>query len=84
MRFIYIYIYNCESVTKFPLPLLLNDVFESKDIPNQNYKHARCEWRVRPPDMRRIAASIVNRQSWTADKVWYSTLRVGRGANSLP
>jgi hypothetical protein len=30
----------------------------------------------------RVAANILNKQSWTADKGWYSSLGVGRGANS--
>jgi hypothetical protein len=28
----------------------------------------------------RIAASVVNKQSWTSDKWWFSSLGVGRGA----
>ena len=48
-------------------------------------------WRVlnvrleeRPP-IRRVAASILNKQSWTSDKGWSSSLEVGRGVkNSSP
>jgi hypothetical protein len=32
----------------------------------------------------RVAASILNKQSWTADKRWYSSLGVGRAANNSP
>jgi len=35
----------------------------------------------RPP-VRRLAANILNKQSRTADKGWYSSLGVGRGANN--
>ena len=35
----------------------------------------------RPP-IWRVAANILNKQSWTADKGWSSSLGVGRGANS--
>jgi hypothetical protein len=45
-------------------------------------------WRVlrvrleeRPP-IRRLEANILNKQSRTADKVWFSSLGVGRGANN--
>jgi len=45
-------------------------------------------WRVlrlrieeRPP-VRRVAANILNKQSWTADKGWSSSLGFGRGANN--
>jgi len=45
-------------------------------------------WRVlrlrieeRPP-LSRVAANKLNKQSWTADKVWSSSLGFGRGANS--
>jgi hypothetical protein len=30
----------------------------------------------------KVAANILNKQSRTADKGWYSTLGVGRGANN--
>jgi hypothetical protein len=30
----------------------------------------------------RVAANILNQQSRTADKGWYSSLEVGRGANN--
>jgi hypothetical protein len=30
----------------------------------------------------RVAANILNKQSWTADKGWSSRLVVGRGANN--
>jgi hypothetical protein len=30
----------------------------------------------------RVAANILNKQSRTADKGWYSSLGVGRGANN--
>jgi len=30
----------------------------------------------------RTAANILNKQSWTADRVWASKLGVGRGANN--
>jgi hypothetical protein len=32
--------------------------------------------------MWRVAANILNKQSWTADKGWSSSLWVGRGANN--
>jgi hypothetical protein len=32
----------------------------------------------------RVAANILNKQSRTADKGWYSSLEVGRGANNSP
>ena len=45
-------------------------------------------WRVlrlrieeRPP-IWRVAANKLNKQSWTADKGWSSSLGVGRGANN--
>jgi len=45
-------------------------------------------WRVlrlrieeRPP-IWRVAANILNKQSWTADRGWSSSLGVGRGANN--
>jgi len=45
-------------------------------------------WRVlrlrreeRPP-IRRVAANILNKQSWIADKGWSFILGVGRGANN--
>jgi hypothetical protein len=31
----------------------------------------------------RVAANILNEQSWTADKGWSSSLGVGRGANNF-
>jgi len=31
---------------------------------------------------RRVAANILDKQSWTADNGWSSTLGVGRGANN--
>jgi hypothetical protein len=34
--------------------------------------------------VRREAANILNKQSWTADKGWSSSLGVGRGANNSP
>ena len=47
-------------------------------------------WRVlrlpieeRPP-IRRVAANILNKQSWTADEGWSSSLGVGRGAKTPP
>jgi hypothetical protein len=30
----------------------------------------------------RVAANILNKQSWTADKVWSSSFGVGRGVNN--
>ena len=45
-------------------------------------------WRVlrlrieeRPP-LWRVAANKLNKQSWTADKGWSSSLGVGQGANN--
>ena len=45
-------------------------------------------WRVlrlrmeeRPPILR-VAANILNKQSWAADKGWSSSLEVGRGADN--
>ena len=40
-------------------------------------------WRMeeRPP-IWRVAANIFNKQSWTVDKGWSSSLGVGRGANN--
>ena len=35
----------------------------------------------RPP-IRRVAANKLNKQSWTADEGWSSSLGVGRGANN--
>jgi hypothetical protein len=32
----------------------------------------------------RVAANILNKQSWTADKGWSSSLGVGRGINNSP
>jgi hypothetical protein len=32
----------------------------------------------------RVAANILNKQSWSADSGWSSSMGVGRGANSLP
>jgi hypothetical protein len=32
----------------------------------------------------RVAANIVNKQSRTADRGWFSSLGVGRGANNPP
>jgi len=43
-----------------------------------------CRWR-NGIQIRRVAANILNNQSWTADKGWCSSLEVGRGAdNSSP
>jgi len=36
------------------------------------------EW----PPIWRVAANKLNKQSWTADKVWSSSLGVGRGVNN--
>ena len=37
----------------------------------------------RPP-IRRVAANKLNKQSWTADEGWSSSLGVGQGANNPP
>ena len=37
----------------------------------------------RPP-MWRVAANTLNKQSRIADKGWFSSLGVGRGADNLP
>ena len=37
----------------------------------------------RPP-IRRVAENKLNKQSWTADEGWSSSLGVGRGANNPP
>jgi hypothetical protein len=36
------------------------------------------EW----PPIWRVAVSISNKQAWTGDKCWYSSLGVGLGANN--
>ena len=41
----------------------------------------RLRMEERPP-MWRVAANILNKQSRTADKGWYSSLVVGRGSNN--
>ena len=41
----------------------------------------RLRMEERPP-VWRVAANILNKQSRTADERWYSSLRVGRGANN--
>ena len=41
----------------------------------------RLRVKERPP-VRRVAVNILNEQSRTADKVWSSSLGVGRGANN--
>jgi len=44
----------------------------------------RLRMEERPPAWR-VAVNILNKQSWTVDNGWYSTLGVERGANnSLP
>jgi hypothetical protein len=40
-----------------------------------------CGWRE-GLHIRRVAANILNKQSRTADKGWFSSLGVGRGANN--
>jgi hypothetical protein len=39
-----------------------------------------CGWRE-GLQIRRVAANILNKQSWTGNKGWSSSLGVGRGAN---
>jgi len=34
------------------------------------------------PPVWRVAANVLNKLSWTADKVWSSNLEVGQGANN--
>ena len=34
------------------------------------------------PKVRKVAANKLNKQSWTTDEVWSSSLGVGRGANN--
>jgi hypothetical protein len=36
------------------------------------------------PQIWRVAANILNKQSWTDDSGWLSSLEVGREANNLP
>ena len=46
---------------------------------------ARCVLRLRMeewPPIWKVAANILNMQSWTADEGWSSSLGVGRGANN--
>ena len=50
--------------------------------------HVTTAWRVlrlrieeRPPILR-VTENKLNKQSWTADKGWSSSLGVGRGANN--
>lgn len=40
-----------------------------------------CEWRRWPSDLR-LAAKDVNKQSWTADEVWFACLEVWRGGKN--
>jgi len=40
-----------------------------------------CGWRRRLPDIG-VAANILNKQSWTANKEWSSSLGVGHGDNN--
>jgi len=56
--------------------------------PRDKWVSVTTEWRVlrlrmeeRPP-IWRVAANKLNKQSRTADKVWSSSLGVGRGANN--
>jgi hypothetical protein len=42
-----------------------------------------CGWRE-VLRLRRLAANILNKQLWTADKGWPSSLEIGRGANNHP
>jgi len=45
-------------------------------------------WRVlglrmkEPPPIWRVALNVLNKQSWSADKGWSSSLGVGRGADN--
>ena len=41
-----------------------------------------CARRIERPPLWRVAANKLNKQSWTADKGWSSSLGVGRGANN--
>jgi hypothetical protein len=41
-----------------------------------------CGWKTRPSVLE-AAANILNNQSWTADKGWFSRLGVGRGTKEL-
>jgi hypothetical protein len=40
-----------------------------------------CGWR-NGPQIWRVAVNTLNKQSWTAEKGWSSSFRVGRGANN--
>jgi hypothetical protein len=44
------------------------------------WRFLRLRMEERPP-IRRVVANILNKQSRTADKGWYSSLGFGRGAN---
>jgi hypothetical protein len=43
----------------------------------------RLQMEERPPILR-VAANKLNKQSWTADEGWSSSLGVGRGVNNPP
>jgi hypothetical protein len=62
----------------FQLCLLCHD----KWVP---FTTARCVLRLQveeQPPVWRVAANILNKQSWTADKGWSSSVGVGRDANN--
>ena len=48
---------------------------------NTAWRVLRLQMEERPP-IWRVAVNILNKQSRTADKVWSSSLGVGRGANN--
>ena len=70
--------------------IMSTHIFNSNILAACHYKWAPVTkaWRVlrmrieeRPP-IWRVAANILNKQPWKADKGWSSSLRVGQGANN--
>jgi len=67
--------------TLFSLKRLWQPSDSSASVVTVLKENLGCRWKRQPPDMEGTA-NILNKQSWTADKGWSSSLVVGQGANS--
>ena len=69
------------TMATFPLFILLTAHVTSWSLSPGPWRVHRLRIEERPP-IWRVAANILNKQWWTADKGWTYSLGVGRGANN--
>ena len=73
---------SCLLVMKLDIYLISSPVLHDKWI------HVTMAWHIlwlqmeESPPIWRALANIMNKQPWTADKVWSSSFGVGQGANN--